>query len=73
MAILGLKLYLEHFIILTLFGLAMSMICVTAGGGRNGLYGAKLVEEGACRRTLQPCKITFVITTLHFRMSKHIN
>lgn len=50
------------FIVLTLFGLAMSMICVMAGGGKNGLYGAKLLDEGACRRTLQPCKAILTVT-----------
>lgn len=48
----------------------MSMIWVMAGGGRNGLYGAKVVDEGACSRTLQPWKVTFMIIILDVEISK---
>lgn len=45
---------------LTLFGFAMSIICVMAGGGKKGLKAANSVEEGGCNRTLQPWNVEVI-------------
>lgn len=51
-----------RFLALTSLGLAISIICVMAGGGRNGLYCGRLMVDGGRRRTLQPLDTTACMT-----------
>lgn len=48
--------------VLTLLGLAISMTCVMAAGGRIGLYAGKSVALGGCSFTRIVCKFS---TTLY--------